>query len=183
MRVAGRLRQGVPGAQEGHGKNHGAQGHAQAPHHQRGVLPCTHVSTCVNTYQQTMSTCIQGCRSYAHGCGLTTHAKSPAEIQREHAYGRTTVTPPCARSRSCLAARAQLNVEGTRNERHVLESVQHPFIVRLWSAFHDHGRLYLLMDWHNGGQVRAVAHVVHHPFVWSPVSYMLVRLRLCMCYS
>jgi serine/threonine protein kinase len=51
----------------------------------------------------------------------------------------------------------ELNVEGARNERDVLESVQHPFIVRLHCAFHDHGRLYLLMDWHNGGQLLARA--------------------------
>ena len=46
---------------------------------------------------------------------------------------------------------SELNVEGTRNERSVLEQIQHPFIVRLHCAFHDSGRLYLLMDWHNGG--------------------------------
>eukprot|EP00802_Teleaulax_amphioxeia_P007241 Tamp_07247.p1 GENE.Tamp_07247~~Tamp_07247.p1 ORF type:complete len:501 (+),score=90.66 Tamp_07247:1030-2532(+) len=47
----------------------------------------------------------------------------------------------------------ELNVEGTRNERSVLETIQHPFIVRLHCAFHDTGRLYLLMDWHNGGHL------------------------------
>ena len=31
--------------------------------------------------------------------------------------------------------------------------IQHPFIVRLHCAFHDTGRLYLLMDWHNGGHL------------------------------
>ena len=46
---------------------------------------------------------------------------------------------------------SELNVEGTKNERSVLEQIQHPFIVRLHCAFHDSGRLYLLMDWHNGG--------------------------------
>ncbi|KAJ1478990.1 kinase-like domain-containing protein [Baffinella frigidus] len=49
----------------------------------------------------------------------------------------------------------ELNVEGARNEREALESISHPFVVRLHCAFHDHGRLYLLMDWHNGGQLLA----------------------------
>ncbi len=52
----------------------------------------------------------------------------------------------------------ELNVEGTRNERSVLETIQHPFIVRLHCAFHDTGRLYLLMDWHNGGHLLRLLH-------------------------
>lgn len=45
------------------------------------------------------------------------------------------------------------NVEYTKTERDVLRMVRHPFIVSLHYAFQTEGKLYLLMDYMNGGQL------------------------------
>lgn len=73
----------------------------------------------------------------------------------------------------------ELNVEGTHNERSVLESVQHPFVIRLHCAFHDHGRLYLLMDWHNGGHLLKLLHE-HAPFMEKEVRFYMAELVLAI---
>ncbi|EKX37921.1 hypothetical protein GUITHDRAFT_40080, partial [Guillardia theta CCMP2712] len=73
----------------------------------------------------------------------------------------------------------ELNVEGTRNERSVLESVMHPFIVRLHCAFHDSGRLYLLMDWHNGGQLLKLLDE-HSPFTEAQTRFYISELVLAV---
>jgi len=73
----------------------------------------------------------------------------------------------------------ELNVEGTRNEKSVLESVMHPFIVRLHCAFHDSGRLYLLMDWHNGGQLLRLLDE-HSPFTESQTRFYISELVLAV---
>eukprot|EP01120_Amphizonella_sp_Union-15-10_P001174 TRINITY_DN11229_c0_g1_i1.p1 TRINITY_DN11229_c0_g1~~TRINITY_DN11229_c0_g1_i1.p1 ORF type:complete len:402 (-),score=57.38 TRINITY_DN11229_c0_g1_i1:80-1285(-) len=44
-------------------------------------------------------------------------------------------------------------VENTKTERDVLIKVRHPFIVNLRYAFQTKGRLYLVMDFVNGGQL------------------------------
>eukprot|EP01121_Diplochlamys_sp_Union-15-3_P002120 TRINITY_DN1183_c0_g2_i1.p1 TRINITY_DN1183_c0_g2~~TRINITY_DN1183_c0_g2_i1.p1 ORF type:complete len:412 (-),score=44.68 TRINITY_DN1183_c0_g2_i1:141-1376(-) len=44
-------------------------------------------------------------------------------------------------------------VENTKTERDVLKKVRHPFIVGLRYAFQTAGRLYLIMDFINGGQL------------------------------
>jgi len=75
----------------------------------------------------------------------------------------------------------ELNVEGARNEREALESISHPFVVRLHCAFHDHGRLYLLMDWHNGGQLLALLED-HSPFLESEARFYLAELVLAIHY-
>ena len=45
-------------------------------------------------------------------------------------------------------------VEQTRSERQILESVnRHPFVVRLYYAFQDHAKLYLLLEYAQGGEL------------------------------
>ena len=69
----------------------------------------------------------------------------------------------------------ELNVEGTHTERSVLEQIQHPFVVRLHCAFHDTGRLYLLMDWHNGGHLLRLLQVSMFQ------AHMFTCMRACTC--
>ncbi|KAG6849400.1 hypothetical protein H0H93_008757 [Arthromyces matolae] len=44
-------------------------------------------------------------------------------------------------------------VEHTNNEQHVLEAVQHPFIINLWGCFQDATNLYMVMDFVPGGEL------------------------------
>jgi hypothetical protein len=50
---------------------------------------------------------------------------------------------------------------------------------RLWSAFHDHGRLYLLMDWHNGGQLFRLIQE-HAPFGEANTRFYLAGASRCI---
>ena len=44
-------------------------------------------------------------------------------------------------------------VENTKQERRVLEIVNHPFIVKLHFAFQTHDKLCLVLDFVNGGEL------------------------------
>ena len=44
-------------------------------------------------------------------------------------------------------------VEHTNNEQHMLEAVQHPFIINLWGTFQDSSNLYMVMDFVPGGEL------------------------------
>ncbi|KAI8997744.1 camp-dependent protein kinase type 2 [Pilobolus umbonatus] len=44
-------------------------------------------------------------------------------------------------------------VEHTNNERAILSSVYHPFIVNLWGSFQDDAHLYMVMDYVPGGEL------------------------------
>ena len=44
-------------------------------------------------------------------------------------------------------------VEHTNNEKQMLESVQHPFIINLWGTFQDSSNLYMVMDFVPGGEL------------------------------
>ncbi|KAG6853513.1 cAMP-dependent protein kinase catalytic subunit [Blastosporella zonata] len=44
-------------------------------------------------------------------------------------------------------------VEHTNNEQHMLEAVQHPFIINLWGCFQDATNLYMVMDFVPGGEL------------------------------
>lgn len=44
-------------------------------------------------------------------------------------------------------------VEHTNNEQHMLEAVQHPFIINLWGTFQDSANLYMVMDFVPGGEL------------------------------
>lgn len=45
------------------------------------------------------------------------------------------------------------HIEHTKMERKILELVHHPFIVSLKFAFQTDPKLYLVMDYHNGGEL------------------------------
>lgn len=40
------------------------------------------------------------------------------------------------------------------NERKILETINHPFIVNMHQSFQDRENLYLVMDFHTGGDLR-----------------------------
>ncbi|KAK3116291.1 hypothetical protein LTR53_003481 [Teratosphaeriaceae sp. CCFEE 6253] len=44
-------------------------------------------------------------------------------------------------------------IEQTRTERSILESVRHPFVVKLYYAFQDHEKLYLILEYAQGGEL------------------------------
>ena len=50
-----------------------------------------------------------------------------------------------------LVARNQ--VEHTKTERRVMQSIRHPFIVRLHGAFQTEDKLYMVMDYVSGGEL------------------------------
>lgn len=47
-------------------------------------------------------------------------------------------------------------VEHTNNEKHILESVAHPFLVNMWGTFQDNINLYMVMDYVPGGELFSV---------------------------
>ena len=47
-------------------------------------------------------------------------------------------------------------VEHTNNEKHILEQVNHPFLVNLWGTFQDSANLYMVMDYVAGGELFSV---------------------------
>ena len=49
--------------------------------------------------------------------------------------------------------REKNQVEHTKAERRILERVNHPFIVRMKYAFSDKEKLYMVMDYCNGGEL------------------------------
>jgi serine/threonine protein kinase len=51
-------------------------------------------------------------------------------------------------------------VENTIAEREILRKVRHPFLISLHYAFQTEGKLYLVMDFANGGQL--FDHLVKH---------------------
>ena len=46
------------------------------------------------------------------------------------------------------------SVNSILNERKLLASLRHPFIVNMHYAFQDRGKLYLVLDYVNGGDMR-----------------------------
>ena len=55
--------------------------------------------------------------------------------------------------KATLTVRKKL-VEKTRSERQILESVnRHPFVVKLFYAFQDHAKLYLILEYAQGGEL------------------------------
>ncbi|KAI8394120.1 kinase-like domain-containing protein [Radiomyces spectabilis] len=47
-------------------------------------------------------------------------------------------------------------VEHTNNEKHILESTSHPFIVNMWGTFQDDINLYMIMDYAPGGELFSI---------------------------
>lgn len=64
-------------------------------------------------------------------------------------------------------------VENTIAEREILRKVRHPFLISLHYAFQTEGKLYLVMDFANGGQLfdHLVKHWTFSPFLFlrSPI--------------
>jgi serine/threonine protein kinase len=54
--------------------------------------------------------------------------------------------------KASLVVRKRL-IEQTRTERDILKSVRHPFIVKLYYAFQDHEKLYLMLEYAQGGEL------------------------------
>ncbi|KAF7731754.1 camp-dependent protein kinase catalytic subunit [Apophysomyces ossiformis] len=52
-------------------------------------------------------------------------------------------------------------VEHTNNEKHILESVAHPFLVNMWGTFQDSVNLYMVMDYVPGGELFSVLRRSH----------------------
>jgi serine/threonine protein kinase len=48
---------------------------------------------------------------------------------------------------------AKKQVNHTKDEKHILQKILHPFIVRLYYAFQTKGKLYMIMDFVNGGEL------------------------------
>jgi protein kinase A len=54
----------------------------------------------------------------------------------------------------------QKQQEHVRNEKWILSSASHPFIVRLFSTFQDHSNVYFLMEYVSGGEL--FSHIRRH---------------------
>jgi serine/threonine-protein kinase Psk1 len=54
--------------------------------------------------------------------------------------------------KASLIVRKKL-VDQTRTERDILKSIRHPFIVKLYYAFQDHEKLYLILEYAQGGEL------------------------------
>lgn len=63
-------------------------------------------------------------------------------------------------------------VEQTRTERAILESVRHPFVVKLYYAFQDREKLYLILEYAQGGEL--FLHLTQHTML--PESYAVFYL-------
>lgn len=47
-------------------------------------------------------------------------------------------------------------VAHSNNEKHILESVAHPFLVNMWGTFQDDVNLYMVMDYVPGGELFSI---------------------------
>jgi serine/threonine protein kinase len=85
----------------------------------------------------------------------------PLKVLGQGAYGKVLLVREKATGR--LYAQKQLKkasmiveqkkILQTKSERSILESVKHPYIVRLFYALQDHHKLYLLLEYAQGGEL------------------------------
>lgn len=85
----------------------------------------------------------------------------PLKVIGKGGYGKVMLVRQ--RSTGKLYAQKQLKkasmiiraktVEYTKAERQILEDVRHPFIVKLFYAFQDHSKLYLILEYAEGGEL------------------------------
>lgn len=74
------------------------------------------------------------------------------------------------------------SVTSVMNERKLLSSLKHPFLVNMHYAFQDRENLYLVMDLLNGGDLRY--HISkHRKFTEEQTRFFLACLILCLEYS
>ncbi|QIW95079.1 hypothetical protein AMS68_000597 [Peltaster fructicola] len=72
-------------------------------------------------------------------------------LVRQHATGRLYAQKQFRKASLTVHKRL---VEQTRTERTILESVnRHPFVVKLFYAFQDHEKLYLILEYAQGGEL------------------------------
>ena len=72
-------------------------------------------------------------------------------LVKQHASGRLYAQKQF--KKASLTVHRRL-VEQTRTERHILESInRHPFVVKLFYAFQDQERLYLILEYAQGGEL------------------------------
>mmetsp|Transcript_5673 Transcript_5673/g.6676 ORF Transcript_5673/g.6676 Transcript_5673/m.6676 type:complete len:165 (+) Transcript_5673:166-660(+) len=73
------------------------------------------------------------------------------------------------------------SVSSVMNERKLLSSLKHPFLVNMNYAFQDRENLYLVMDLLNGGDLRY--HISkHRKFTEEQTRFFLACLLLCLEY-
>lgn len=85
----------------------------------------------------------------------------PLKVLGQGAYGKVFLVKEKATGR--LFAQKQLKkasmvveqkkIEQTMSERSILEAVRHPYIVRLFYALQDHQKLYLILEYAQGGEL------------------------------
>jgi len=72
-------------------------------------------------------------------------------LVKQHATGRLYAQKQFRKASLTVHKRL---VEQTRTERNILESVnRHPFVVKLFYAFQDHEKLYLILEYAQGGEL------------------------------
>lgn len=84
-------------------------------------------------------------------CCLGKGAFGTVHLVQQHATGRLFAQKQFRKASLTIHKRL---VEQTRTERAILESVnRHPFVVKLYYAFQDHERLYLILEYAQGGEL------------------------------
>jgi serine/threonine protein kinase len=82
---------------------------------------------------------------------LGTGSFGTVHLVKQHGTGRLYAQKQF--KKASLTVRKKL-IEQTKNERAILESVnRHPFIVNLYYAFQDHEKLYLILEYAQGGEL------------------------------
>ncbi|ODV81018.1 ribosomal protein S6 kinase [Suhomyces tanzawaensis NRRL Y-17324] len=75
----------------------------------------------------------------------------------------------------------QLNYRRTLNEKNILEKVNHPNIVKLYYAFQDHDKVYLILEYLDGGEL--FHHLAQERFMTEKnASYYIAQMVLALRY-
>ncbi|ODV88540.1 hypothetical protein CANCADRAFT_20311, partial [Tortispora caseinolytica NRRL Y-17796] len=111
----------------------------------------------------------------------------PIRVLGRGAYGKVLLVKEKTTNR--LFAQKQLKkatmvvqkhtYEQTKNERAILESVRHPFIVKLYYALQDEAKLYLILEYAQGGEL--FTHLIQQRlFTESVASFYIAELVLAL---
>jgi serine/threonine protein kinase len=120
------------------------------------IYVCIYVRTCIHTYHQQAGT------PRAQYTCVCTYVRTYTCIHT-HTYENI-----CIHTHICMYVHIYvhihvLQVQNTKQERRVLEIVNHPFIVKLHYAFQTGPALCLVMDFINGGEL--FMHLRKHRFL------------------
>lgn len=75
----------------------------------------------------------------------------------------------------------ELNYQRTLNEKNILEMVSHPNIVKLYYAFQDHNKVYLILEYLDGGEL--FHHLAQERFMSEQASsYYIAQMILALRY-